>query len=155
MANVTTAETKTENKKPEVSEKNTREWAWWDDNGKLVKLQEAWAIGASDSEACYFADITQDQLYYYTREINPDFQVLKTKLKQKPILMARQETVKGFKDNPEFCLKYLERKLKKEFSLRQEFDHTTDGEKINEVKLIIDWGNNDTGKEDRASESQV
>lgn len=42
-------------------------------------------------------------------------------MKQKdPYLKARQEVIKRLQDNPDFSLKYLERKKKNEFSLRHE-----------------------------------
>ena len=78
-----------------------RDWRWWDEDPlKLVKLETAFAYGAKDEEACAYAEITLDQLYYYTRKINTDFQVRKEWLKKHPILKARETVVKALKDNP-------------------------------------------------------
>jgi len=41
------------------------------------------------------------------------------------VLLARQELIKGIKGNPEMALKYLERKRKNEFSLKQEIEQNT------------------------------
>ena len=95
----------------------------------LGKLEQAFAIGCTDIEACSFANINPSTLYLYQTK-NPDFIDRKEGLKAKPIFKARHELVKGLTDNPELALKFLERKLKSEFSTRTE---TTgkDGEAIN------------------------
>ena len=85
----------------------------------LNKLEEVFAIGGSDKEACFYADISHQTLYDY-QHTHPEFVERKEALKNKPILKARQEVVKGLKDDPEFSLKYLERKLKDEFSVKTE-----------------------------------
>lgn len=85
----------------------------------LQKLEEAFALGCTDGEACYYADIAKSSLYNY-QVSHPEFLERKDALKERPILMARQELIKGLKGNAELALKYLERKLKKEFSLRVE-----------------------------------
>lgn len=95
-----------------------RDWRWWEEDPlKLVKLETAFAYDANDEEACAYAEISLDQLYYYAREINPDFQVRKAWLKKHPILKARETVVKSLKDNPELAFKYLERKAPSEFGL--------------------------------------
>jgi len=98
----------------------TETYRWWeqDDGKKLIMLEQAFKIDATDEEACTYADITPDQLYYYQREINQTFQVEKALWKKSPTLKARRELVSGLKDNPELSLKYLERKVKDEFSPR-------------------------------------
>jgi hypothetical protein len=85
----------------------------------LQKLEEVFALGGTDEEACFYADIGKSTLYDYQNE-NPEFSERKNLLKQRPILLARQEVVKGLKGNPELALKYLERKKKDEFGLRHE-----------------------------------
>lgn len=85
----------------------------------VSKLENAFAIGCTDIEACLYADISRTTLYEYIQR-NPEFADRKEELKQKPILLARDTLVKGIKDNPELALKFLERKLKSEFSLRTE-----------------------------------
>lgn len=54
-------------------------------------------------------------------------------MKAKPIFKARHELVKGLTDNPELALKFLERKLKSEFSTRTE----TTGKDGEAVEIII------------------
>lgn len=85
----------------------------------VQKLKEAFAFGCTDEEACYYAEIAKQTLYNYQKE-NPEFIDQKEALKQRPILLARQEVINGLTGNPELALKFLERKKKDEFSLRSE-----------------------------------
>lgn len=80
----------------------------------LTKLEMAFSIGATDNEACLFAEISPASLYNYQKE-NPNFLEKKEQLKLKPILKARQEVVNGIDKNPEFAMKYLEKKARDEF----------------------------------------
>ena len=84
----------------------------------IRKLEEVFAIGGSDSEACFYAGISKESLYAYCRE-HPEFTDRKESLKEKPILKARQTVVRSL-DQPDYAFKYLERKKKDEFSPRQE-----------------------------------
>lgn len=85
----------------------------------IKKLESAFAVGGSDGQACFFANISTATLYNYEKA-NPEFIKRKEALREEPILRAKIELVKGIANNPELALKYLERKLKKEFSLRVE-----------------------------------
>lgn len=87
--------------------------------GVINKLEYAFALGCTDLEACFYADIKPETLYNY-QATYPDFVQRKEMLKQKPVLQARESLIKGIQTDPELALKYLERKLKKEFSTRQE-----------------------------------
>lgn len=82
------------------------------------KLEQAFAIGCTDEEACVFADISRTTLYDYIKK-NPEFADKKEALKKKPILKAKNTVVKNL-DNPDMALKYLERKCKDEFSTKTE-----------------------------------
>lgn len=82
----------------------------------LNKLEQAFAIGCTDEEACVFADISRQTMYAYISE-NPEFSDKKEALKKKPILKAKNTVVKNL-DNPDMALKYLERKCKNEFSTK-------------------------------------
>jgi len=84
----------------------------------LQKLESAFAIGASDIEACTYADISTSTLYNYQNE-NPEFLERKRLLKEKPLLKARQTVVNSL-DDPRHAEWYLERKSKGEFSTREE-----------------------------------
>jgi len=109
----------------------------------LKKLNEAFAFGCTDEEACYYAEISKQTLYNYQKD-HPEFVDQKEALKQRPILLARQEVINGIKGNPELALKFLERKKKDEFSLRSEFTGK-DGE---DIKFVV------TRKSDEDKENQ-
>lgn len=85
----------------------------------IAKLEEAFAWGCTDIEACLWADIATKTLYVY-QEKNPEFAQRKAELKEKPIMLARKSVVDRLPRDPELSLKFLERKKKSEFSLRQE-----------------------------------
>ncbi len=86
----------------------------------INKLEEVFAIGGSDKEACFYADISHQTLYNY-QEKHPEFVERKEALKERPILKARQTVVKSL-DNPSDAQWFLERKLKKEFSQKLELE---------------------------------
>jgi hypothetical protein len=85
----------------------------------IRKLEEAFSIGASISEACMYANISRDTYYRWIAN-NKAVQERFEALLEKPILTARQSVVGALKTNPKLALKYLERKRKKEFSPRME-----------------------------------
>jgi hypothetical protein len=89
----------------------------------IQKLEQVWGIGGSDKEASFYADISPAALSDFLKK-NPDITERKEALKNKPILKARQEVVKGLDNNPEFSLKYLERKLQDEFAIKQKIEHS-------------------------------
>lgn len=84
----------------------------------LHKLEEAFLLGCTDEEATFYADIGMSTLYKYQNE-HPEFVDRKEQLKNNPIFLARKSVIEGF-SNHELALKFLERKKKDEFSLRQE-----------------------------------
>lgn len=94
----------------------------------LRKLEEAFAIGATDKEACFYADISPTSLYEY-QDRNPKFAERKDALKERPVLLARQTVVKNLESNPELAFKFLERKRRAEFAQRQELTGA-DGERL-------------------------
>lgn len=95
----------------------------------LGKLKEAFLLGCTDREACFYAEINPDTLYAYQKE-NPTFSDQKESFKSNPILLARKTVINALKDNPMLALKYLERKQRSEFSLLQKVDITSDSKPI-------------------------
>ena len=82
------------------------------------KLEEVFALGGTDEEACFYADISKQTLYSY-QDKNPEFIDRKEALKQRPFLKARQTIVKNL-DTLQGATWYMERKKKNEFALRTE-----------------------------------
>ena len=58
----------------------------------VKKLEEAFALGASDADACLYAGITKPTLYEY-RKKNPEFAYHTDALKVKPILKAQSNVL--------------------------------------------------------------
>ncbi len=94
----------------------------------VKKLEEAFAIGASDGEACFYADISRETLNNY-QQVNPQFLDRKNALKERPVLLARQTVIKAIESDPLTARWYLERRRKNEFASRQELTGA-DGERI-------------------------
>jgi len=96
----------------------------------VKKIEEACAIGCSIAEICYYADISKETYYNWIEEF-PKLKEKFDRLRQRPVLMARQEVVKGLVGNPEFSLKVLERIKNDEFSLRSAVDVKAEIKSIN------------------------
>jgi hypothetical protein len=86
---------------------------------KIALLKAAFLFGASDKEACAYAEISKDSLYRY-QSSHPDFSEQKEAWKENPILKAKETVFRGVQRDPDLALRYLERKKKDEFSLRNE-----------------------------------
>jgi hypothetical protein len=86
----------------------------------INKLEQAFSLGCSDLEACFYAGIGKTALYEYQNE-HPDFTERKAQLKEKLVLKARTVLAKALEQEDENTAKwYLERKKKEEFSTRVE-----------------------------------
>jgi len=123
----------------------------WDGKSEeeiLAKLQEVWAMGGTNAEASYYANVSESSITRFLQK-KPEVAEIRKRLLEKPILKARQEVVKGLAGNPEFSLKYLERKRKHEFSTRVENDLTSNDKELSaltderkqEVDELIDSNN--------------
>lgn len=121
-------------------------------NITLGKLKEAFLMGCSDREACLYADINPDTLYEY-QKLNTAYTEQKESFKSNPVLLARKTVVGAIEKDPDLALKYLERKKKDEFSLRQNLDVTSNGERVGIPVQSIMKINNDVLSDgvDRAS----
>lgn len=89
----------------------------------LRKLKEAFLIGCTDEEACFYANIGIRTMYDF-QEANDWFSQWKEALKDNPTIQARKTLFAGL-GKSEDAKWFLERKKKKEFSPRSEI---TDGE---------------------------
>ena len=105
------------------------------------KLEDAFLMDCTVEEACLNADITQDTYYRWIKE-NPKLSERFERLRNNPYLIARKSIIEGIKENPELALKYMERKRKNEFSLKQEIENS--GElNININKKIVETKNDE------------
>ena len=73
------------------------------------KLEQAFAFGCTDEEACLYAGIHKQTLYNYQKK-NPKFIDRKEQLKNKPVLLARECVVKNIKHDPDLAFKFLKAK---------------------------------------------
>ena len=85
----------------------------------IGKLEEAFAWGCTDREACLWAGIAVSTLHLY-QGTNPKFIERKEDLKDTPVMLARKSVVGKIPRDPDLALKYLERKKKAEFGTRRE-----------------------------------
>lgn len=95
-----------------------------------VKIKEAAAIGASAEEMAYFCNVSKQTIYNWFK-VDPELFDEIERLRERPVLKARQTIVKAL-DDPEQAKWFLARKRKKEFSERteQDVDVTSGGKPI-------------------------
>jgi hypothetical protein len=122
----------------------------------LVKLEQAFALGCTDLEACFYAGIGKSSLYRY-EDNNPDFRERKEELKMKPVLLARQTVMKGIagyelKDDsgkvikvinpadPKLSLDFLKGKMHREFKSGVEHTGTVKHDKQSTLDFWKRWG---------------
>jgi hypothetical protein len=79
-----------------------------------AKIEEAAALDASVEEIAFYADISRET-YYEILKKDPVFSDRITKLRQRPILAARQTVVKKATESYQNAMDYLKRKKKLEF----------------------------------------
>ena len=108
------------------------------------KLEQAFAIDSTVIEACSYADISRETFYNWL-EKNPKFNDRIQRLRQRPVLKARQTIVQNI-EQPEHAKWYLERKVKKEFALRTEYTGK-DGKDLL-PQPILDVSQDDSDKKD-------
>ena len=95
----------------------------------LQKLKEGFLFGMTDREASFYAGISERTLANY-QKANVEFLQEKAQWKDNPISQARIALHKNIqRGNGDLALKYLERKVKDELSLRTEHSGTN-GEPI-------------------------
>ncbi len=89
-----------------------------DEHEVIAKLQYAFSIGSTSTEACNFADISTDSLYRYCRKY-PEFRDKIELLQTTPTLMARMTIFKALQmGDVKTARWYMERKCPQEFSIR-------------------------------------
>ena len=86
----------------------------------LQKLEQAFSLDCSDEEACLHAGISPSTLYNYQNE-HKEFLERKNLLKKTLVLKARTVIAEALNKNDRCTASwYLERKMKSEFSTREE-----------------------------------
>ena len=99
----------------------------------LEKLEEAFKLGCTNREACFYADVAESTFYDFLNEY-PEYSdkinMWKDYQKIKARYVVHKALEKGDKDMAKW---YLERKAKDEFNTKTEVDTT-----INNKVIIID-----------------
>ena len=112
-----------------------REWRWWRIHPeKLTKLEQAFAIGCTDEEAIGYAEISRMQLNYYEK-LNPEWKERKQRLKDTPILKAKQTIVNKLDESYGNAIDYLKRRKRDEFG--DNMDVTTGGKPLRSNTIIF------------------
>lgn len=107
----------------------------------IKKLEEAFALDCTDTEACFYADIAPSTLYAYQVAV-PEFLERKRELKERPFLKARQTIIKNL-DQPEHAKWYMERKKKSEFAQKLEQDHNNPDGNLKTIIINKNYGEPD------------
>lgn len=95
------------------------------DQSVLAKLEEAFSYGCPMTTACSYAGISYDALHRFVKN-NPDMSEKIERLRNLPEFVARRAVYNSMKFDGELGLKYLERKLPEEFSLKAQVQHNVE-----------------------------
>lgn len=90
----------------------------------IKKLEEAFKLGCTNREACYYADVAESTFYDFIKEYpeySEKFSILKEYEKIKARMVIHKALEKGDRDTAKW---YLERKAKAEFSTKVEMEHS-------------------------------
>ena len=93
------------------------------DVGVVLLLFEATSWGCTETEARVHADIGRKSFDNFC-QLNPEFRNDLAEIRQHPTVIARNSVTMGMKNSGELALKYLERKLPEEFSLKGNVTHS-------------------------------
>jgi len=125
----------------------------------VKKLEEAFAIDATITEACFYANISRETFYNWMKANKKLFDRLE-ELRANPVLTARTTVCNAIKTDSDLAMRYLERKRKGEFSPRIETDNRnreTFDESAKEIKNLLEEirkePNADNGVQNRKGEN--
>jgi len=80
----------------------------------VKKLEEVFAIDGSVEEACYYANVSRQSFYTWIKD-DPKLKKNLDRLRNRPVLKARQTVNKGIGESYQNAMDYLKRKKKLEF----------------------------------------
>lgn len=92
------------------------------DDTMRQKIEDAAALGCTDTEIALYCDISRDTFYRWIKE-QPKLSDRIEALREKPILKARQTIINNL-NNPQYALEYLKRKKRAEFGDKSEVEVT-------------------------------
>ena len=89
----------------------------------IAKLEQVYSLDATIGEIASYLDVDPKTIYNW-KNANPElFQKLE-RLREKPVLLARQTAIKKVNETYGNAMDYLSRKKKKEFSTKQEVEYS-------------------------------
>lgn len=91
-----------------------------------VKIKEVASLDGTIEEMAYYCGVSRQTIYNWF-EKEPELFDEVERLRQRPVLKARQTIVKAL-DDPNHAFKYIERKRRKEFGAN--VDITSDGKQL-------------------------
>lgn len=90
----------------------------------VAKLEDAYRYGATDIEACFYANISKDALYDYQNKY-PEFSERKKALRSHLKFVSKNVVGRSIEGGDTTDAKwYLERKCKDEFGTKQNIEHS-------------------------------
>lgn len=110
------------------------------------KMEEVAALDGTVEEMAYYCDVSRQTIYQWLKD-DPEFSDRIERLRERPILKARQTITKSL-ETPQGAQWYLSRKKKKEFAERLE-QTGADGKELPQPIINVFRDNSDPeGKED-------
>lgn len=106
-----------------------------------AKIAEAAALDASVEEIAFYADISRES-YYQILKRDPEFADRIAKLRQKPILAARQALIRHSTSSYQNAVDFLKRKRRHEFG--DNVDITSGGDKMPQPIMYVPRNNGNT-----------
>lgn len=103
-----------QDKKPPKKKRGPKWFKGKDKEKVIADCKSLWAIGGTDGEAATYAEISKFSLCRYLKG-HKDVRELRNRLKRTPIIAARKSVVDNLTKDPDFALRYLKIKRKKEF----------------------------------------
>lgn len=104
------------------------------DDKTLEKLENCFAQGFTNQEACLTVGISYKTLWRYEQE-NPEFQERKKLLKSNITIRAKKALMKSLPERPDLALKVLERFQPEEYSDKSKNDGQAN--KINNTMIVL------------------
>lgn len=101
----------------------------------VAKLEHAFAMGATNAEAAFYAGISEPTLYSWFRA-NPKFKERCDQLKNTPTMLARKTVVDSLEKDLSSAWRWLEKK-DPEFANKSQVTHTYEVKEISPVQAEI------------------
>ncbi len=104
----------------------------------IEKLEEAFKLGCTNREACFYADVAESTFYDFIKDF-PEFSEKIEMWKDYEKIKARMVIHKALEEgNNDIAKWFLERKAKDEFSIKQEVTNTVTVSYEKALKQVAD-----------------